>query len=115
MAYNWLLATRVWVALEEMGGAAEQPMMGALCFLRRGHMCCGVSGDRLMVRLGPAQAAAALGDPQVELLDSGGGRKANGFVTVAPEAVQDDASLASWVTRGVRFADGLPEKPQRRK
>ena len=115
MAYDWLLATRVRVALEGLGGAAEQPMMGALCFLRRGHMCCGVSGDRLMVRLGPAQAAAALGDPQVELLDIGGGRKANAFVTIAPEAVADDASLTAWVTRGVQFADGLPEKAQRRK
>ncbi|MBA4490975.1 TfoX/Sxy family protein [Paracoccus sp. S1E-3] len=115
MAYDWLLATRVRVALEKMGGAAEQPMMGALCFLRRGHMCCGVSGDRLMVRLGTEGAAAALGDPQVALLDVGGGRKASAFVTIAPEAVQDDASLTAWITRGVRFADALPEKPQRRK
>ena len=115
MAYDWLLATRARIALEGMGGAAEQPMMGALCFLRRGHICCGVTGDRLMVRLGAEAATAALLDPQVMPLGVGGGRAPKSFVTVAPEAVLDDARLAEWIARGVAFADALPEKPQRRK
>ncbi len=115
MAYDWLLAARVRVALEGMGGAAEQPMMGALCFLRRGHICCGVTGDRLMVRLGAEAAATALQDPQVMPLGIGGGRAPKSFVTIAPEAVPDDARLAEWIARGVAFADGLPDKPQRRK
>ena len=115
MAYDWLLATRVRIALEGMGGGAEQPMMGALCFLRRGHICCGVTGDRLMVRLGAEAAKAALQGPHVMPLGIGGGRAPKSFVTIAPEAVLDDAQLGAWIARGVAFADGLPEKPQRRK
>ncbi|NHF72968.1 TfoX/Sxy family protein [Paracoccus xiamenensis] len=115
MAYDWLLATRVRDLLDGMGGAAELQMMGALCFLRRGHICCGVTGERLMVRLGADGAVEALADPQVAPLGIGGGRAPKGFVTVAPEALAETQALAEWVARGVRFADGLPDKPQRRK
>lgn len=110
MAYDWLLGTRVRDVLDGMGGAAELQMMGALCFLRRGHICCGVSGDRLMVRLGADGAVAALRDPLVAPLGIGGGRAPKGFVTVAPEGVADPDALAACVARGVAFADALPEK-----
>lgn len=115
MAYDWLLGAKVRDVLDGMGGAAELQMMGALCFLRRGHICCGVTGDRLMVRLGAEGAAAALEGSLVTPLGIGGGRAPKGFVTVAPEAVADADALAEWVARGVAFADGPPEKPQRRK
>lgn len=115
MSYDWLLAVRVRDVLDRMGGAAELQMMGALCFLRRGHICCGVTGDRLMVRLDAHAAADALARPHVAPLGIGGGRAPKSFITIAPEAVADAEALAQWVGRGVHFADGLPEKPQRRK
>ena len=115
MAYDWILGARLRDVLDGMGGAVELQMMGALCFLRRGHICCGVTGDRLMVRLGADGAAAALADPRVAPLAIGGDRAPKGFVTVTPEAVADEVTLTAWVARGVRFADALPEKPQRRK
>lgn len=115
MAYDKQLAGRVRAQLADMGGASEMAMMGVLCFLRDGKMCCGVSGDRLMVRLGAEGAAGALTDPDVSVLEVGPGRAARGFVTVAARAVADENALAAWIARGVVFADSLPTRPQRRR
>lgn len=110
MAYDQTLAARVRKLLETMGGATELSMMGALCFLRGGNMACGVSGDRLMVRLGAEAASDALHDPDVSPLSIGGGRSPRAFVTVAPRGIADEKALAAWVARGLAFADSLPAK-----
>lgn len=60
MAYNEQLATRVRKALGRRKGLKEQKMFGGLAFMLRGHMCCGVQDDELMLRLGPDLAAKAL-------------------------------------------------------
>ncbi|SDD44887.1 TfoX N-terminal domain-containing protein [Paracoccus isoporae] len=90
-------------------------MMGGLFFLRGGNMACGVTGGRLMVRLGKAGAAEALTAPEVEPLEIGGGRTADAFVTIDPAAIAEETALKGWVARGVAFADALPAKAQRRK
>jgi hypothetical protein len=43
----------------------EKRMFGGIAFLLYGNMCCGVHGDELIVRLDPAHAADALGEPHV--------------------------------------------------
>lgn len=115
MAYDQRLASRVREIIEEMGGATEMSMMGAYCFLRGGNMACGVTGERLMVRLGKPAAAKAISAPEIEPLHIGGGRTADAFVTIDPASVAEDAALRSWVLRGLAFADTLPAKPQRRR
>lgn len=115
MTYDRALAARIRKVLAEAGGAEEIAMMGGLCFLRAGHMACGVSGDRMMVRLGPEGAAAALTDPDVGPLNIGGGRSPKAFVTIAAKALQDDDALAAWVARGLAFANSLPAKKPRQR
>ncbi|MFD1795086.1 TfoX/Sxy family protein [Paracoccus aurantiacus] len=110
MAYDETLVVRVRQTLSEMGGADEISMMGGLCFMRGGNMACGVSGERLMVRLGNEAAAKAAKAEDVALLQIGGGRIARAFVTVDPASIADPSSLAAWVSRGVNFADRLPPK-----
>lgn len=110
MSYDHALADRVRTQLAGMGGAQEMPMMGVLCFLRGGNMACGVTGDRLMVRLGKEGASAATIDPDVGPLRIGGGRSPAAFVTVAPAGVADDAALEAWIARAIAFADSLPAK-----
>lgn len=115
MAYDEVLAARMRKVLDASGGAEEVAMMGGLCFLRGGNMACGVSGDRVMVRLGPEGAAAAMTDPDVGPLNIGGARSPRAFVTVAASALRDDAVLEAWIARGLAFADGLPAKPPRQR
>ncbi len=47
MSYDAGLAERVRKALAARGDVAEKRMMGVLCFMSGGHMCCGVTGAAL--------------------------------------------------------------------
>ena len=53
MAFDEGLAQRVREALTDRADLSEKKMFGGLCFLLGGNMCCGISGDDLMLRVGP--------------------------------------------------------------
>ena len=114
MAFDATIADRVRRAFPPDVTPAEIKMMGALVFLVNGHMCCGVTGEDLMVRIGPDARDAALGEPHVRPMDIGGGRQPGGFVLVAPDGYSTDAALTGWVGRGLAFAASLPPKKPRK-
>lgn len=60
MAYSEDLAQRVRVALAEQPVVDEKKMFGGLAFMVNNHMCCGILGSELMVRVGPERYAEAL-------------------------------------------------------
>ena len=72
MAYDEAAAARIRGALPAAGTVTERRMMGALCFMVDGHMCCGVTGSALMIRVGQNGYAAALAKPHVRPMDLGG-------------------------------------------
>ena len=118
MAVDEALAGRVRAFLRQKDGDTdERRMMGALCFMRQGKMCCGVTGDRLMLRLGKQGAAAVLDKPEIQPLEIGGGRKASAFVTVAGDAVGETSKLEAWIEQAIAFTESLPppERRQRRR
>ena len=110
MPYDEGVAERVRAVLAPLPDIDELRMMGGLVFTLRGHMCCGVSDDGLMVRVGPDAQAKALREPHVGPLDIGGGRNPRAFLRVAPEGFESDDDLTRWVSRGLMFANTLPEK-----
>ena len=73
-----------------------------------GHMCCGVVGSDLMLRLGPDGADTALEHPHVRPMDFTG-RPMSSMVFVAPESLQG-VSLRAWVEQAATFARSLPPK-----
>jgi TfoX/Sxy family transcriptional regulator of competence genes len=95
------------LALER--GLAEKAMFGGLAFLLDGNMAVGLSGDELMVRVGPERAEEALAQPHTRPFDMTG-RPMKGWILVGPDALGDDAALDGWVSQGVRFARSLPAK-----
>lgn len=109
MAYDEGVAQRVREALQARHGITERKMFGGLAFMTQGHMFVGVLGDRLMVRVGPVAYEAALREPHAREMDFTG-RPLKGYVYLAPEGFESDDDLASWVDRGLRFADSLPPK-----
>lgn len=109
MAYDEELANRVRSALSDAGAIREQRMMGALCFMVGGHMCCGVTGDALMVRVGRDAYAATLGEDHVRPMEMSGGAP-RGFVLVDPAGVASNPALARWVARGRAFVATLPAR-----
>ena len=63
MAYDDALAHDVRAALAGVDAITEKAMFGGLAFLVHGNMDVGISGEELMVRVGPADADAALAEP----------------------------------------------------
>jgi TfoX/Sxy family transcriptional regulator of competence genes len=110
MAYDEKLVSRLRALLSELDGISERRMFGGLSFLRDGNLVCGVMGDTLLVRLGEAQARAALADPHVRLMDLQR-RPSRGTVYVEPAGCAEDDALRGWVERALGFVATLPPKP----
>lgn len=110
MAYDEHAAERVRHALSNVPDLTEQTVMGALTFLVGGTMCCGITGEDLMVRVGSAAYDAALAEPHVLPMEIGRGRRPRGFIRVVPAGYRTDKALAQWVKRGVAFASTLPRR-----
>jgi TfoX/Sxy family transcriptional regulator of competence genes len=110
MAYDEKTAERVRELLSGQRNVAEKKMMGGLCFMVRGHMCCSVSGGGgLMVRVGADAYDAALGAPHAQPIEMAG-RSMTGFVRIAPEGYQTEAALKAWVNSALDFVATLPAK-----
>lgn len=61
VAYDEALEERVREALQADPAFSERKMFSGLCFTLAGHMCAGVVGDRLMLRLGPTEPTLRCG------------------------------------------------------
>jgi len=108
MAYDEALAERVRDVLSDDRDLSERKMFGGLAFMLAGHMCCGVVGDRLMLRLGAGSAEAALEQPHVRPMDFTG-RPMAGMVYVSEDGLRGDA-LRRWVDQAAGFVRTLPPK-----
>jgi TfoX/Sxy family transcriptional regulator of competence genes len=111
MAYDEALADRVRDVFGPDSDLSERKMFGGLAFMLRGHMCCGVVGDELMLRLDPELAAEALRKPEVRPMDFTG-RPMKGMVYVAPGGLRGRA-LRAWVEKAATHARSLPAKTGR--
>ena len=109
MAYDEGLAERLRDVYVGMPDVAEKKMFGGLAFMVNGHMSCGVVNDTLMVRVGPEAYANALARPHARQMDFTG-KPLKGFVYVAPEGVESDEALSSWVSLSLEFVGSLPPK-----
>jgi len=109
MAFDEGLAERLRDIYDSAGGASEKRMFGGLAFMVDGHMSCGVVNDTLMARVGPKQYRDALGRPHAREMDFTG-KPLKGFVYVAPEGIESDEALESWVRMSLEFVRSLPPK-----
>jgi len=109
MPYDEKLAERIRSLLRGKRGISEKKMFGGLTFLFRGNMCCGVSGDELMVRVGANAYDQALSRSHAREMDITG-RPLKGMVFVSKAGIRTVKQLESWVERGVRFTRTLPAK-----
>ena len=113
MAYNEQMADRIRRFFAPEDNIAERKMMGALCFMMSGNMCCGVTGNALMIRVGSEQYPDLVGKPNVRPLEFAG-RRPQGFLLVDPLGYQDPEAFKLWIQRGVDFAAKLPVKKPKR-
>jgi TfoX/Sxy family transcriptional regulator of competence genes len=110
MAYDEELADRIRVLLDDAFDIDERRMFGGLAFLTGGAMAVAVSGaGGLMVRIDPAEGPVLLALEGVEPFEMRG-KLLDGWVRVAPEAIDTRDELKAWVARGLTYARSLPPK-----
>lgn len=109
MAYNEFLAQRIGEIVNGEPAIHSKKMFGGIAFMLNGHMCCGVVGDDLMVRVGPDAFEDALAQPHARPMDFTG-RPSKGMVYVSLDALSSQDALISWVQRGLDYAGSLPPK-----
>jgi len=109
MAYDEALAARVRARLAGRRGLSERRMFGGLCFLVNGHMCAGIVGATLMLRVGPERYAEALARPHAREMDFTG-RPLTGMVYVDPPGIAGDAALGRWLELALAFVRSQPAK-----
>jgi TfoX/Sxy family transcriptional regulator of competence genes len=109
MAYDEGLAERIRDVIRDRKGITEKKMFGGLAFLLTGHMFIGISGDKLMARVGAEAYDAALQMPNVRVMDFTG-KPMKGYVYVDSAGYESDESLEYWVNSCAQFAGTLPPK-----
>ena len=114
MAYDERTAERVRAVLAGRRGVVEKKLMGGLCFMVGGAMCCSVSGrGGLLVRIERDAHARMLAEPHAAAAEMRG-RTMTGFVRVAPEGYGTAAGLRKWVERGIAAAASAKDKPKKK-
>lgn len=107
--YDDQLASRVRALVSGDASMSERKMFGGLCFMTHGHMCFGVVGDDLMVRVGPDRWEQSLAMPYTREMDFTG-RSMRGMVYVSSEGLSEDGDLRQWIDSGLDYASTLPPK-----
>ncbi|MCB1278638.1 TfoX/Sxy family protein [Prosthecobacter sp.] len=103
MAYDPSLADRVIDAFTARRVRfATKAMFGGLCFMVDDKMCVGILDERLMVRLDPADEAAALKRAGCKPMDFTG-RPMKGYVFVEPRGHASEAQLKHWLDLALAF------------
>src|SRR5215212_4363040 len=103
------LAQRVRDALGSRPGVTERRMFGGLAFLLDGKMFVGISGEKLMARVGAERYEDALALPHVREMDFTG-KPMKGYVYVDPRGLAEDSDLAAWVSWCAGYVARLPPK-----
>jgi TfoX/Sxy family transcriptional regulator of competence genes len=109
MAYDEALAERIRHTMAGDSALTEKKMFGGLAFLHRGLMFVGVSGNKLMARVGKQDYEESLRQDHVREMDFTG-KSMQGYVYVDPLGIQTDEQLSFWLLRCRTFVSTLPAK-----
>lgn len=110
MPYDPTLAQRIREIVAGEAGVTEKRMFGGHAFLIGGHMAAAASSQGgLLVRVEPSATASLVSEPHVRRFEMRG-RSMDGWLRVAPDAVETDDAMRTWVGRGVAYVRSLPPK-----
>ena len=97
MAYDSYLSERIERVLNDKKTPfLAKYMMGGLCYMVDNKMCLGIVKDHLMCRIGPDAYELALTIEGCQPMDFTG-RPMNGYVFIAPNAIDLDTQLEYWI------------------
>jgi TfoX/Sxy family transcriptional regulator of competence genes len=108
MAYDEWTAERIRALLSSYPRVVEKRMMGGLCFMIEGSMCCSVSGkEGHLIRVDPQAYDRTLQEPYVRPMKMGA-RTMKGFVRVDPDGYKTGSALKKWIERGLEAVAHQP-------
>ena len=90
-------------------GAEQKKMFGGVCFMLNGNMVVGTHRKEMLVRVGKDRDAFAATQAGARILEMQGKPMA-GYWFVAPEALQSDDALESWIGLALAHNRELPPK-----
>lgn len=108
MAFDEHLADRIRIAAGDTI-VDEKKMFGGIAFLFDGNMAVGVSGEELMVRVGPEVMDEAVAHDGVRPFEMSG-KPMKGWILAGGDAIAEESGLQHWVDVGLDFAASLPPK-----
>lgn len=115
MAYNQVLANRVWQYLHLQNLPVEEKrMMGGLTFMVKGKMCVGILNNDLMARIAPEDYATALTKKGCREMDFTG-KPMRGFVFISPQGTDHDEDLQYWLKLALVFNERAKASKKNRK
>lgn len=114
MAFDEKLAERIRLIMSEDSSLTERKMFGGLAFLYKSHMFVGVSGNKLMARVGKENYEESLSHKHVRLMDFTGKPMA-GYVYVEAPGIKTHNQLTFWLELCKNFVLNLPAKAKRPK
>lgn len=109
MAFDEGLAERVREVLASRALVTERKMFGGLAFLLEGKMFVGISGSKLMARIGAERYQDALALPHVREMNFTG-KPMKGYVYIDPPGLAEDQDLAAWVSWCASYVASLPAR-----
>ncbi len=110
MAYDEDLAVRIRQIVQAEPGLSEKRMFGGLAFLINGNMAVSASGQGgLLLRVDPAETETLVKRPEASRFEMRG-REMDGWLRIDVTGLATKRQLASWVSRGVKYARSLPAK-----
>jgi hypothetical protein len=109
MSFDEGLAQRVRESLGSRPLLTERRMFGGLAFLLDGKMVVGISGAKLMARVGVERYQDALALPHVREMNFTG-KPMKGYVYIDPPGLTEDSDLAAWVSWCAGYVASLPAK-----
>ena len=77
-------------------------MFGGIAFMLDGKLCCGISKNELILRIGHDEEVKALRLAHTKPFDTTG-RALRGWIMVKPLGYKTDTSLRKWLKLAVNF------------
>lgn len=92
----------------------RRTMFGYPSVFLKGNMLACVFQDRIMVRLSPADRAAALAVDGARPFEPSPGRAMKEYIDFPRSVIDDSAALRGWIDRGTKYVGSLPAKKVKR-
>ncbi len=109
MAYDEYMAKKIRRVLSGREDVTERKMFGGLAFLIRGNICCGISGNTLMARIGEEQYEEAMQNEYAKDVNFTN-KAVHGFVYTSHESLAGDGQLEYWVRLSEKFTSTIKPK-----